>query len=38
MVTHSDEVAAGSERIIHLRDGLVERVDAPGHVTATVGR
>jgi len=37
MVTHSDEVASGSERIVHLRDGLVERVDAPGQVTATVG-
>jgi putative ABC transport system ATP-binding protein len=28
VVTHSAEVAAGAERTVHLRDGLVERVEA----------
>ena len=40
MVTHSDEVAAGSDRIVHLRDGRIESVtptsggtDRPGSAT-----
>ena len=39
MVTHSDEVAAGADRIVHMRDGRVERSTLTGDRVncATVG-
>ena len=33
MVTHSDEVAAGSDRIVHLRDGRIDSVTATAGAT-----
>lgn len=30
MVTHSPEVAAGAERVVHLRDGVVEHIERTG--------
>ncbi len=34
LVTHSDEVAAGTQRVVHLRDGLVERIEQGGGTEA----
>ena len=31
MVTHEPDIAAHTQRIIHLRDGLIERVELNGH-------
>ncbi len=35
MVTHSDEVAAGADRIVHMRDGRVESEEANDHKPAS---
>lgn len=38
LVTHSPDVAAAADRVVHLRDGLVERVERPaGRVPQQVG-
>lgn len=38
LVTHSPDVAAAADRVVHLRDGLVERVEQPaGRVPQQVG-
>ena len=29
MVTHSAEVAAGADRVLHMRDGRIERQEVP---------
>ncbi len=31
MVTHEPDIAAHTQRIIHLRDGLIERIELNGH-------